>query len=70
MHEIDCYVDILHGSQHRSTCADNFKKGCGNIKFMDNGCKFVIIILETHVVTCGTLTQTYAFAREHTHVPF
>ena len=51
-------MDILHESQHRSTCADDFKKGCGNIKFMDNGCKFVIIILEMRVVTCGTCKHT------------
>ena len=33
---------------------DDFKKGYGNIKLVDNGCKFVIIILETCVTMSGT----------------
>ena len=42
---------------------------------MDNGRKFVIIILlqkETRVATCGDM-QAHAFSvftRKHTHVPF
>ena len=32
--------------------------------------KFVILILETRVVTCGTRKHNHAFAREHTCVLF
>ena len=56
-------------SQHHSACADAWQKGYENIKLMDNGRKFVIIILlqkETRV-TCGTRKHTRS--HDNTCVP-